>query len=141
MTGDFNINLAETNHIGSKYLELLQKYQLLQIIDKPTRVTNSKKSILDHSIINSKIGQTQADTICFSIADHLPILTVWDQKREKSTRENTIIRKVNYKKMRDTFKGFEIDEIEGMNCNEAFNRLHENVTKKVEECKYNIPKK
>ena len=43
--------------------------------------------------------------------------------------------------MRDTFKGFEIDEIEGMNCNEAFNRLHENVTKKVEECKYNIPKK
>ena len=43
LTGDFNINLAETNHIGSKYLELLQKYQLLQIIDKPTRVTNSKK--------------------------------------------------------------------------------------------------
>ena len=71
MTGDFTINLAETSNIGAKYIELLQKYQLLQIIDKPTRVTNSKKSILDHSIINSKIGQTQADTICFSIADHL----------------------------------------------------------------------
>ena len=28
-----------------------------------------------------------------------------------------------------------------MNCNEAFNKLHENVTKKVEECKYDMPKK
>ena len=36
ITGDFNINLAETNHIGSKYIELLQNYQLFQILDKPT---------------------------------------------------------------------------------------------------------
>ena len=141
ITGDFNINLAETNHIGSKYIELLQKYQLLQIIDKPTRVTTRKKSILDHTIINSKIGPTKADTICFSIADHLPILTLWDQKKEKNTKENTLIRKVNYKKLTDTIKDFEIDSIESMNCNEAFDKLHENVTKKVEECKYNMPKK
>ncbi len=50
ITGDFNIDLLPKENESStnrRLLELLTTYQLQQIIDKPTRVTESTKTLLD----------------------------------------------------------------------------------------------
>ena len=51
ITGDFNIDLTTKGKreysIKRRLLELLTTYQLQQIIDKPTRITESTKTLLD----------------------------------------------------------------------------------------------
>ena len=83
----------------------------------------------------------KAHTLCFSIADHLPILTLWNKKSDKKASENEILKGINYKKLDNIFRDFKIDNIEEMNCNEAFDKLHQNVTEKIEACRYNLNKK
>ena len=92
-------------------------------------------------IINSKIEPAQAHTICFSIADHLPIITFYDRKKEKNIIIPENFKKINYEKLENVFKNLKIDDINKLKCNEAFSILHEKVIEKVEECKYEIPKK
>ena len=50
ITGDFNIDLLkkDTHAPSSAFLELLYSYGYLPLINKPTRVTNSSATIIDH---------------------------------------------------------------------------------------------
>ena len=141
ITGDMNINLHSTQDENATYHNLLQKFQFIQIVKEPTRITKSKKSLLDHVLINSKMEPIKAHTLCFSIADHLPILTLWNKKSDKKASETEILKGINYKKLDNIFRDFKIDNIEEMNCNEAFDKLHQNVTEKIEACRYNLNKK
>ena len=52
--GDLNINLLAQNvSIAKKLQEIMELYQLTQIIDYPTRITESTKSLLDVCITSS----------------------------------------------------------------------------------------
>jgi hypothetical protein len=54
MLDDLNCNLLDSNLSNVKMLqEIMQLYQLTQIIDDPTHVTKSTKSILDVCITSS----------------------------------------------------------------------------------------
>ncbi len=60
ITGDFNCNLLSTennNQHTNKLIELINEYQLQQIITSPTRITPRTKALLD--IIITKIGDTK----------------------------------------------------------------------------------
>ena len=74
ITGDFNIDLLPKENESStnrRLLELLTTYQLQQIIDKPTRVTESTKTLLDLIICKTSDLKTIASgVINLGISDH-----------------------------------------------------------------------
>jgi exonuclease III len=43
----------------SKLINLLDNYQLLQLVEQPTRVTETTNTLIDHSITNSKANLTK----------------------------------------------------------------------------------
>ena len=70
--GDLNVNLLanspETHN--SRLSDLLDNYQLTQIIDKPTRITPSSKSLIDLLITSDKDKITSHGVYSLSISDH-----------------------------------------------------------------------
>ena len=71
MLGDLNCNLLDSNLSNVKMLqEIMQLYQLTQIIDDPTRVTKSKKSLLDVCITSSPDKIIQSGVVHLGISDH-----------------------------------------------------------------------
>ena len=73
--GDFNIDLLKLNS-NSKYLEyflLMQSYGLDIVITRPTRVTYSSATIIDHIWSNKLQNITKCGIILSSITDHFPI--------------------------------------------------------------------
>ena len=71
MLGDLNCNLLDSNLSNVKMLqEIMQLYQLTQIIDDPTRVTKSTKSILDVCITSSPDKIIQSGLVHLGISDH-----------------------------------------------------------------------
>ena len=71
MLGDLNCNLLDSNLSNVKMLqEIMQLYQLTQIIDDPTRVTKSTKSLLDVCITSSPDKIIQSGVVHLGISDH-----------------------------------------------------------------------
>ena len=74
ITGDFNLDLLPKENKGSstrQFLELLTTYQLQQIIDKPSRVTESTKKLLDLIICKTRDSKTIGlGVIDLGISDH-----------------------------------------------------------------------
>ncbi|CAB3997753.1 Hypothetical predicted protein [Paramuricea clavata] len=79
ITGDFNIDLmpSETDNSKAKRLkELLNTYQLSQVIKKPTRTTESTKTLLDLIICKTDDPKTATtDVVELGISDHNLVYT------------------------------------------------------------------
>ena len=76
LSGDFNLNLMNLDNIGVRnYLSLLNNYQFIQTINKPTRFPadypTSSPSALDHISMN-KILPFRSGIIESDISDHCP---------------------------------------------------------------------
>jgi len=70
--GDLNCNLL-ANPLGApslRLLDILDEFQLEQIIDKPTRVTEHHKSLIDHLITNASNMISDSGVCEMSISDH-----------------------------------------------------------------------
>jgi endonuclease/exonuclease/phosphatase family metal-dependent hydrolase len=74
ITGDFNCDMLDSNYRNnnSKRLDdLLDIYQLQQHIDKPTRTTDSTKTLIDIIITKSDDNKTSdSGVIALGISDH-----------------------------------------------------------------------
>ena len=79
ITGDFNIDLmpSETeNSKANRLKELLNTYQLSQLIKKPTRTTESTKTLLDLIICKTDDPKTATtDVVELGISDHNLVYT------------------------------------------------------------------
>lgn len=72
--GDFNIcSLQRASGIHRSYANNLKLFNLGQIINEPTRITNSSKSLLDHILCNNKEKICQSGTISIGLSDHFLI--------------------------------------------------------------------
>ena len=92
ITGDFNIDLLPKENESStnrRLLELLTTYQLQQIIDKPTRVTESTKTLLDLIICKTSDLKTIASgVINLGISDHNLVYIIILAEKSESQKEN-----------------------------------------------------
>jgi len=74
--GDLNIDLIEDNassyHIRKKFVSLLQKHNLYNAINEPTRITENSRTQIDHIIVpGSCISKVKsAHSIDLGISDH-----------------------------------------------------------------------
>ena len=76
--GDLNCDLlsSQTSSHSSKLINLLNNYQLFQLIEEPTRVTEKNKTLIDHFITNYKEGLTHYGVITTSFSDHNLIFAI-----------------------------------------------------------------
>ena len=71
LLGDLNCNLLDSSLSNVKTLQkIMQLYQLTQVINEPTRVTKSTKSILDVCITSSPDKIIQSGVVHLGISDH-----------------------------------------------------------------------
>ena len=144
LSGDLNIDTLSKDSFSKDYFEILQTFQLIQHIREPTRISSHKKSLIDHIVSNSQIEPLKTLVLCFTVADHLPTLALWHRKKEK-TREicTESISRVDYKKLKTLLsnKKNESDPIENLNCNEAFDNLHERVRSCLAKATYVVAKR
>ena len=76
--GDLNCNTFNNsldNHT-SRLIDILDNYQFFQIIDEPTRVTQTTKSLIDHFITKSRENVILSGVYPLSISDHSLIFAV-----------------------------------------------------------------
>ena len=71
LMGDFNIDLRScTNH---KWLNLLQLFDLSQLVTEPTRVTQTSSSFIDHVYSSNPENISECFVPFYSISDHFPV--------------------------------------------------------------------
>ena len=76
--GDLNCDLIASNIHShtSKLIDLFDIYQLSQLINEPTRVTENTKTLIDHIITNNKEYLTHHGVLTTSISDHNLIFAI-----------------------------------------------------------------
>ena len=100
LMGDLNFNYVLNEHLSSCPVHYIESaYELTQLVDKPTRVTQSSSTLID-LILSSMPQQHECTRVLpVSLSDHYLVYTILRWKSKKPGCHNTI-------KFRD-FKNFE----------------------------------
>ena len=72
MTGDMNTNMFNVSDpLVSRYTGILLSFNLTQHVSKPTRVTSTSRTLIDHLISKDPQKISHTDVLpCSSISDH-----------------------------------------------------------------------
>ena len=91
--GDFNINLIKNKHISNlmkPYVEVCSLHGLKQLIDSPTRITETSSTLLDHILTNSHEKVSQFGVLDLSLSDHQIIYCTRKIVKQKFNKHNYI---------------------------------------------------
>ena len=69
--GDFNIDMRSCS--TSKWLNLIQLFDLTQIVTEPTRITQTSATLIDHVYTNSPGNIVEFVVSKLSVSDHYPV--------------------------------------------------------------------
>lgn len=94
LMGDFNINLInhKENNVCN-FANLLYSHSFFPTITKPTRVTETSATVIDHNWINNIENYRESGVIYTDISDHFPVFTVIKLKDKPIFNSNIIIKK------------------------------------------------
>ena len=72
LTGDINIGMLHpSDHLTKRYQGILDMFELAQIVKRPTRVTRTSKTLIDHFITNHPQKVINTGIIpCTIVSDH-----------------------------------------------------------------------
>ena len=90
--GDFNINLHHANrsHSATEYINTIISNRAVPLITKPTTVTDTSSTIIDHIITNNFKSNLYPAVIKVDITDHYPILCIIEKPRTKTNSKPEI---------------------------------------------------
>ena len=71
--GDVNINMMRSDSIKAKVDILLKAYGCYNVINLPTRVTETSSSLIDVFLTNVCSDDVKAGVFAFDLSDHLPV--------------------------------------------------------------------
>ena len=71
MMGDFNIDYNKS--ISKKWLNMIQIFDLSQLVSEPTRITEKSATIIDHVYTNHPENVTECFISKLAISDHSPV--------------------------------------------------------------------
>ena len=90
LTGDFNIDLIKYDRdlSSQNLITVLEKYGFLQLVSRPTRITDHSATLIDHVYTNCIENIVSCNVLTVDIPDHLATLTTLSlgsatQQREK----------------------------------------------------------
>ena len=73
LMGDINIDLSTNTKLASDYVRLLHSNAFCNLITKPTRVTSTTQTIIDHILTNDNESILTPSVLSCKISDHYPI--------------------------------------------------------------------
>ena len=98
LLGDFNCDVSSKNpntHT-KRLLEFADNYHLTQVIDKPTRVTQTSSTVIDLIFTSDSNKVNFSDVVQIGLSDHYMVTVSWGRaKRIKSDHKYVISRAVN----------------------------------------------
>ena len=137
--GDLNIDLIKTNRFARDYENMIQSYELSQLVTSPTRICKTTKTLIDHVCVNQKVKATSI-TINSTVADHLPILTCLNSKFKVNKSANTHANDTNmldYEKLIKKLENVPWDswtnEFLSSSTDETFANFHGKLTRFLKE--------
>jgi len=71
MCGDWNVNYLNNNGKLQELQNLLLMYNLINVIETPTRITGHSKSLIDVVIINENTEKRLVEVLDIGYSDHL----------------------------------------------------------------------
>ena len=81
LCGDWNVDMLHESSNQSDLLGLLQRHNLINTIQSPTRITNNSNTLLDLMIINKIWYKSPASVLELGLSDHLAqILSITSSK-------------------------------------------------------------
>ena len=97
LLGDLNIDLLkhEIHSPTSNFLDLMYGNNMLPLITKPTRVTSTSCTLIDHMFTNNinSSNSTHQGILCTSISDHFSIFHIADIKIKSKIEDTYIIKR------------------------------------------------
>jgi hypothetical protein len=139
--GDLNINLLKKSHDASNILSLMGSYNLMQIADFPTRITNTSETLIDTVFIDTSIcDKTQVQPIINGISDHdaqnLYLLKSNIDRQQKNSPQQIKMRLIN----EQTLSPFNLllqeenweQVYKASHINEMFNTFHDTFLRNYE---------
>ena len=89
--GDFNISFKNnTSSICKSYKNILNMFNLKQLINTPTRVTPTSSTIIDHIICNNQDKISQSGVISTGVSDHFLTFCTRKSHKEKVEKQNIV---------------------------------------------------
>ena len=80
LLGDFDIDLLKQN---APWTNMINMYHLRQVITRPTRVTASSESLIDHIYVSDVHNVAQHCVPASACSDHYPVCLAWSRKGAK----------------------------------------------------------
>ena len=99
IAGDFNLNLLDhdSNKKVHDFLNIIYRNSMIPTINKPTRVTRTIATAIDHILTNCFIDRTFKTAIFKSdISDHFPICFIMPSMKTKIKNETSFLYKRNF---------------------------------------------
>ena len=89
--GDLNYNLLQhDNNMVSDLLDIMPDNSFYSLINKPTHITDTSATILDHAWTNLYFENIKTGVLLHPIFDHLPVLTCYYTNQIKHKLDNKI---------------------------------------------------
>ena len=82
---DINIDLSTNTTLISDYMRLLHSNAFCNLITKPTRVTSTTQTIIDHVLTNDNESIMTPGVLLYKISDHYPIYCAINKNNNKPT--------------------------------------------------------
>ncbi len=130
--GDLNLDLLKhsENKFISEYIETLFSFGFLQLVLKPTRISNMSATLIDHVISNVLTAECKTVILCNPISDHFPILHAHKTNKSNSipkTIESRNFSEPNLMAFRTALTNYNWQHILEKDCaQEAFDRFSDN---------------
>ena len=84
LMGDFNIDILKDSTLKQKWTDVFEMFDLEQIIQQPTRVTQSTQTLIDHIYVSRDTKLLHQCVVEFNLSDHKPVYACFDTKIPKS---------------------------------------------------------
>lgn len=146
ITGDFNINLLKhkTDNNVKELINLLYSYYMFPVVTKPTRVTQTSASLIDHIWTNDIHSHQNSGIMNITISDHFPVFASFSRSLTTTDTHKTItktqITDENIVKFRQDLsvysweqdvKSINVDEDYDIYVNKLLNIYHKNFPTKT----------
>jgi len=128
--GDFNLDLIKLNKNKQvkEYVDLLFSFGFLQIVTRPTRLSSSSATLIDHIITNVSHPVYETSILTASISDHFPIFFNIPFNRppiKARTVESRNFSDANIAKFQNAIRNFNWNHVSDSNCaQEAYNNFN-----------------
>ena len=73
LLGDFNFNLLSETSATKQWLDITDNLNLKQLVETPTRVTDTSRTLIDHAFTNASENIINVTVPEYSISDHFPV--------------------------------------------------------------------